>query len=167
MTRHLAWAVALLVALAGCSAGRSFDTTKFEPLHRAGRELREHVAGGVTLPVYREAIGKYATEVSLAAEKASGDREHEFVASHQKALEAFRDALTVWELKFKRRVPADTPATAADAPELPRLIDEYPITGKGSGATFAFSLDDAQQTIWTRATGSLAIADGIYLNTPP
>jgi hypothetical protein len=135
------------------------EQTKYEQLQRAGRELRENVNQGVTLMVYRELVGKYATEVSLAADKAESEMERGFVAQHQKALEAFRAVLTLWNKQLKDNSKT---VRVADGPEFKKIADDYSFMGTGTGDGFTFEIDTARQAIWTQAGNALDSADRTY-----
>jgi len=93
--------VVLLLAtlVAGCSD--KIDQTKFDALNRAARAVRESTAIGVNLLKFREIVSTYATEVSLATDKASSPNEREFLRFHTEALEAYRASLETWGQKIR------------------------------------------------------------------
>jgi hypothetical protein len=156
--------LALSVAMAACNliVPAKIDQAKFEQVHRAGRDIREHVTSGVSLITYRDLVGKYATEVSLAADKSQSQLERQFTAQHALALQAFRDCLTIWNRKIQ---DSRTYLTAAE-PEMKRIADTYSVDGSGTGDSFSFGIDGAIQTIWQKADVFLNRADALYRGDP-
>jgi len=157
----LRWNLAFCLALSACSnplSRATLDQAKFEAVHRAGRDVREHTATGVALIAYRDLVGKYATEVSLARDKAASDLEKAFVGNHQRALTAYRDAATIWTLKLQGREFAHMGDEGYQ-----RVVDDYSVPGTGTGVEHVFKIDDAIQIIWGKADAILKAADDIYL----
>jgi len=148
----------IFAALLVCShCAPRVDKQKFEPLYRAGKNIEGAVAVGVNLLKYRELLQGFATEVSIANDKVANDAERALLKNYEEALVAYKDAGAVWE----KRLKGDT-LSPADDPELVRIADAYPISGRGSGRAFTFSGEAAVQTIWVRAGARLKAANDLY-----
>lgn len=167
--KRLAPVVLLIMSVASCGGSSvitkaSLDQAKFEPVHRAGRATREACAIGVSLVRMRELAANYATEVSLASDKAGTDLEKQFVALHSGALQAYRASLTVWDEKIEQSRSGRVCSNVSQSSMmLTPVIDEYALPGeKLSDTAFCFQPDPAIQKIWGQADGKLAIADAIY-----
>lgn len=167
LCRRLVVAHAAVLALSVCSAcdlpavfHTKVNQAKFATLHRAGREIRENITSGVNLVRFSPLVGNYGTEVSLAMDKAKGQVEQDFVEQHSKALEAYRDSLSLWNAKLG--VNGSTTLTAADGLGR-RIADTYTVQGSGSGRAFTFEIDAALQRVWAHAAALLVRADEMYL----
>jgi hypothetical protein len=151
---------AVLVAIVSACSTPKLDQAKFEAVHRSGRLTRENVGGGVTLLKYRELVGAYATDVSLANDHASTDLEREFVALHQAALKSFKDSLKVWGLKLAQGGNEITSNIDENSIGLEKIADEYSIAGKSVAPTlWKYSADAIIQAAWQRAAAKLDAAD--------
>jgi hypothetical protein len=147
----------IIVAILVCSSCASrIDRQKFEPLYRAGKNIEGALGVGVNLK-YRELLQGFATEFSIANDKAANEAERALVKRYEEALSAYKDAGTIWE----KRLKGDVLAPAGD-PELVRIVDAYPLSGSGSGTAFTFSGQAAVQTIWVTAGARLKAANEMY-----
>lgn len=167
--RALILSAALVTSIAcGAVVPAHLDQQRFDGVHRAARAVRENVNTGVTLLTFRELTGTYATEVSLANDKASSVIEKQFLTLHSAALGAYRDSLTVWNEKLTQnngpRIYANISQTSRG---LERLADDYPIEVKRDGTLVSFEADPAMQTMWSRASAKLDAADAIYRGQEP
>src|SRR3954468_20088855 len=90
--------IAAVLTTVACS--QKIDQAKFDGLHRAGRTVRENTSVGVALLKFRKGVSQYATEVSLATDRASSPIEKEFVGLHATALKSYKDSLSVWNAKL-------------------------------------------------------------------
>lgn len=148
----------MVLALVGCSS--KIDQQKFDALNRAGRTVKENTAVGVTLMKFRDVMSAYATEVSLAQDRATGSLEKRFVVVHGEALKAYRDSLVVWNSKLEHH-GADGLA-AYPGSDLRRIVDDHGLEGAFSGDNFMFDADPAIQKIWIDGRIKLDIADALY-----
>lgn len=160
--------VAITLLVAGCSQYSRLNQQKFESVHRAARLMRENVTGGVTIVKFRELVGAYATEVSLAADKAHTETERTFVGFHEAALKSYRDSLQVWTVKLNQGggdlVTANTNANSIG---LEKIADDYSIVGKALVPTlFRYSADELMQAAWHRGAAKLDAADALYRGEP-
>ena len=127
MTRLLLAFIALQAV--ACSAG-IVDKARHENLYRAAKNMEGAISVGVNLLRYRELLQQFATEMSIAKDKASNQAERDMVAAFDNAFLAYRDAGTLWE---KKMGGSEQLSPSGDA-ELMRITDAYPISGTGSGA---------------------------------
>jgi hypothetical protein len=151
------WPVFFWIALCTVACSTGVDPQKFAAVHRAGRAVAEHVTSGVSYAQYADLVGTYSTEVSLAADTATTDRERALVATHRAALTAYRDALTVWSQDVQ-----GTRTLHASSPDYKRIADDYGVPGQGTGADFSFTTRDAREAAWTKAAALLTQATAQY-----
>jgi hypothetical protein len=149
--------ILVLTATIASGCGK-LDQQKFERVHRASRDVRENLSSGVTLIKFRELVGAYGTEVSLATDQAKATVEQDFVKRHQYALTVYRDSLTLWN---KTLANQSKTIQIDSEPELTKIADRY---GVGSGNVTAHFLDveEARQKLWSRASAVLTFADEEY-----
>lgn len=144
----------LLLFLSACSRG--IDQAKFAAVYRAGQDMKSATEVGSTLARYRELLQAFASQVAQAKDAARNDREQAMVGQFDAALTAYRDAADAWTIKIDRpTIPDDSPLIAKYA-----LPSEAPIA---SAPTYrVVSAEAALQTIWSKATAAINIANAIY-----
>jgi hypothetical protein len=145
-----------------CSSSKieKIDQQKFESVYRSGKGIESAVGVGVNLLKYRELVQSFATEVSIASDRAATDKEKELVGAYAGALLAYKDAGAIWGKKLNTSW-----LRPADDPEVMRIYQAYPISGDGKGSDFRFTIDSAMQTIWQSAGALVAHANDLYNGT--
>jgi len=163
--------VVALVLAASCTSPPpvKIDPAQFEPLHRAARATRTQTAVGVTLPAFRDLVGKYATEVSLAGDRAHSPLEQQLVGLHAGALTAYRDSLTIWEKKLEAGKDTAITLTLWGSVGVRKIAEEYAVAGEPiqDDSYRSYSLDAIMRAAWHRAEGKLDAADALYRGGPP
>ena len=147
----------LFVLLTLCACSAKIDQAKFEAVYRAGKSMEGATSTGVTWLKYSELMQAFATEVSIAKDKAQSTIEQELVSLYGEALIAYQDAQIVW----RKKIGHDGNLGISES-EMKRIVEAYPIQGAGSGSSFSFSPDQAIQTIWVRAGAKLRDANEKY-----
>lgn len=144
-------AALFIVVMAGCTP--KVDQQKFEPLYRAGKVISGAATVGVTKLKFGEMLGQFATEVSIAKDKATNQPEMNLVRTYTDALAVYQDSATVWDAKFN-------PSQRSDDSEIQRIAATYGLPGGVIGDPIDY--DRALQVLWTQAALKLRVADGIY-----
>jgi hypothetical protein len=159
-TTAVAVVAACGLVLVGCSSSGKIDQMKFDGVYRSGKAMEGATGVGVNLLRYRELVQSFASEVSIANDRAQTSTEREMVAQYAKALKAYRDAETLWTMKLKG--PAEV--TIGSDSDLRRIVfdDDYRIDGSGAGSGFRFKLEEAVQALWSTARGRLNEATRLY-----
>jgi hypothetical protein len=149
----------------GCGGSAKIDQMKFDGVYRAGKAMEGATGVGVNLLKYRELVQAFASEVSIANDRAQTGSEREMVAQYAKALKAYKDAGDLWT----RKLQGGAELTVGSDPELLRIArdEDYSIDGTGSGSGFRFKLDDAVQSLWRTGRGRLTEATRLYTGQAP
>lgn len=87
-------------ACSGCT-NPDVDRTKFDATYRAAKAVESAANVGVNYQRFSEVVQAFTTELSIAKDKATSDKERELVSSYTKALDPYRDSLTVWAWKIE------------------------------------------------------------------
>jgi hypothetical protein len=154
-------AAVVSLLLSSCSwKQEAIDQQKFDGVYRAGKGMEGATGVGVNVIRYRELLQAFATEVSIANDRAHSAREREMVGQYAGALQAYQDAGFLWGKKLDG---AKRLSMSSD-PEVRRIVlnDAYNINGTGSGESFSFEIDDAVQVLWRSARIRLSEANRIY-----
>jgi hypothetical protein len=106
-----------LVALVGCKAAPpppppaparpvpAIDQQKFEALYRSAKTMQASLSVGLTYVKFGELKQALATEISIAADKASSEREKALVAAYADILTTLQDSAALWEKQIKDHNP--------------------------------------------------------------
>lgn len=86
---------ATFIVLSGCSA--RVDQKDFESLYRSGKAIAGATGVGVNYPKFSELVQAFASEVSIGVDRANNKPEKAMIENYMKALEAYKDSLTVWK----------------------------------------------------------------------
>ena len=151
---------AAMCATNGCSS--RIDQARFEGVYRAGKALAGATDVGVVLLRYRELLATFASEVSIASDKANSKSEREMVRLYLDALRAYKDVETLWAAQFAPGQSGTVGAT--DGPEFKRMLDDYQITNEGTVDNPRLNLKAAMQVVWVTARAKLDGANRIYNN---
>jgi hypothetical protein len=150
----------ILILGAGMACGRDHvDQAKFDRVYRAGKAMSSATGVGTDVLRFSELLQNFASEVSIARDKAQSTSEWELIRLYEDALKAYYDSRTIWQLKLNG---TDRIVNSSVSEEVKRIEEQYPIRGQGSGSGFSFKVDDAIQTIWARASAKLQVAEDIY-----
>lgn len=103
--------VLLAVISVGCSEKTESEPPKpafrpevFEPVNRAATELQSAQDVGMNRQRFGELLGRFATEVSLVKSKADSEREQRVILGYSEALQIYKDAAAIWDVKLQ--IPA-------------------------------------------------------------
>lgn len=152
--------VALCVLSLGCARG--VDQQKFDGVYRSGKSLEAALSVGVNYLRFGELVQAYATEVSIAQDKATNAAERDLVKLYAEALAGCQDSLLIWKLKLDQSGNLNVNSR----PELRRIADVYGIEGQGSREYFNFDPDQAIRTIWAVISSKLSNANAVYNGKP-
>jgi hypothetical protein len=148
----------------------SIDTKKFEAVQRAGQGLRSAVGLGVQVARYRELLQTFDQEVAIARDNATNDSERKVAEAYGEALSIYRDALTLWSVKFnafnvavrdlgaRLGAPYNGMEKLPDQkdPELVAVLARYNIKADKDGDV---AVDRYVKLIWQKASESLDAAN--------
>jgi hypothetical protein len=77
------------------------DRAQFESLYRSAKRIQSAAQIGVNYLKMSELVQSFATEASIAKDKASTEEEKELVDLYASALKAYADSRTLWKNKVK------------------------------------------------------------------
>ncbi len=140
--------ITLVSVVAGCDRKPTFQTN-YEPMYRAAKALKAATAVGLSSQQLGERLQEFATEVSIAADRAETPEEKALVAAHLAALDAYKDSHAVWNSTIQSYSQVND--------DLEPLVAKYklPVTN----GKFA---DGAIQVIWKAASGHVDKATALY-----
>lgn len=91
----------LLCLVSACAQPKNrnpvVDQAKFQDLYRSAKAIEGATSVGLNRPKFSELLQAYATEISIARDKAITKAEKDFVNLHLAALEVYQDSATVWD----------------------------------------------------------------------
>lgn len=166
-------AVALALVAVACKGEAPkpvpvIDRAKFEPLYRAGKTIESASAVGLNLPKLNELIQGFATEVSIAKDKASAEKERVMVAKYEQALQAYQDCATLWQQKIVfsnwEGVPFRAPGRESTS-ELVPIVSRHKLntaTITKNGVQAEVITEDGVSLILVSASKTLAEANKAY-----
>lgn len=154
MTATRIVAIGLLSAsLSGCSGGPSSKPTAadprpevIEPVYRAATELRAAQDIGMNRQRFGDLLQKFATEITVARDKAESPREQQVIQIYSDVLRIYKDSAAVWDVKLS-------------IPDLKNLADQT--------ARMRASVSDSNDAILQSSAFKMAVIEGIPLNTYP
>lgn len=141
-------AVVLLGIGGGCERKPTFQA-KFEPMYRASKTVQAATGVGVSYQQLGELLQRFATEVSIAADRSETPEEKALVAANLAALETYKDSHAVWNSTIQ--------SYSQVTPGLQPLVGKYklPVTdGKFDHG--------AIQVIWAAASEHVNKATALY-----
>ena len=114
-------AVILSVAVGSCASPTvpPIDAKKFDGLYRAAKTTEAAINMGINHEKFGDAIRAFATELSIATDKAGTDKERELVRLYSETLTAYRDSDEMWRLKIDSAI--EKPVKSADDFDRKRL----------------------------------------------
>jgi hypothetical protein len=160
MRRRIGSVVTITACLLVVSCSRRVDQHKFESVYRAGKAIEGSLAVGVTYMKFTELVQSFATEVSVAKDKAANPAERQLVELYGEALTGCTDSLTVWKLKIEN--PRDTRIDVSDNADVRGIIDTYAIQDGDPHAYSNLEPSGAMHLIWARVGAKLAAANRLY-----
>lgn len=139
--------------VSGCSVGPASKPTAadlrpevIEPVYRAATELRAAQDIGMNRQRFGDLLQKFATEITVARDRAESPREQQVIQGYSDALQIYKDSASVWDVKFS-------------IPELKNLADQT--------AKMRASVSDNNDAILRSGAFKLAVIEGIPLNFYP
>jgi hypothetical protein len=130
------------------------DARKFEGTYRAAKALESGTDVGVNYQRFGELVQAVVTELGIASDKATNEREKAVLASYQDALGVYRDSFMLWKHKVED-VRANPPGAIYVGPEVRVVVDRYRLpvqvhTYPASGETWESLPENAIQEIWRK-----------------
>src|SRR4030095_10400373 len=77
------------------------DQPKFEPLYRASKSIQGAIGVGLTYPDFGKLLQSFASEISIAQDRARSADEQQLVKHYADALSVFKDSATLWQKKIE------------------------------------------------------------------
>jgi len=96
--RPLAWCLLIIAPIAVAQD----DQKKFEPVYRAAKAVEASAVIGMDNHKFNDLLQTFATEASIAQDKAETAKDREIVEQYQKVLEIYTDSKTLWDKKIKQ-----------------------------------------------------------------
>lgn len=128
-TRFLAVALLLPLAPGGCSGPPAPQVAKpdprpevFEPAYRVAAELRSAQEVGMNRRRFGELLEKFATELTLARDKAQSAKEQQVIRGYDEVLGIYKDAAKIWDVKIS-------------VPEIKDVAEQQARDGAAAGST--------------------------------
>lgn len=161
----------LLLFLSGCSRVQQapqpqVNQAKFEGLYRAGKTVDAAVGVSVTLPKFRELVQAFATELSIAKDRASVAEERRLVDLYADALNVYRDSLALWDAQIDQHSKiADFNAGLLCYGDVQEIAARYglPCVEYGPDGMKVVP-NESQQYLWSVAGVKLRKANASYLS---
>jgi hypothetical protein len=144
------------------------DQKKFEPLYRSAKAVQASLAVGLTYAKFGELLQAFATEVSIAKDKASTAKESELVRLYREALLTLQDSNLLWKAKVAGAGYDFIPdGRIIVAPELQPTVEKYQIQTRKermqySKTTFDSIAEESIQLVWAKAGEQLDMASKAY-----
>lgn len=143
------------------------DQKKFEALYRSAKTVQASLAVGLTYAKFGELLQAFATEISIAKDKASTPKEAELVGMYRDALVTLQDSSLLWKNKLSSAsydfIPAGRIFVEA---ELEPLIVKYQIPKRKERTSFSKGFDSIPeasiQLVWAKAGEQLDMANKLY-----
>lgn len=158
MRNELLFLTMLAVALGGCTgeppvrseilepANRAEPAVRsemLEPVNRAASGIIAATSVGVTFPKYSESVIALATELQIVWPKARTKEEREIMKEFEAAQVAYKDGVSVWNLKIKNG-PILAPYHSAAVEE---LAQKYGVQKLSTGN---YRADEILQGAWSK-----------------
>ncbi len=136
LRRSLISLLIFLLAAVACSKPQkkaAIDQAKFEPLYRAAKAVQGSTSVGVNYLKFSELLQTFATELSIAKDKAQTANEKKLVEMYAGVLTDYSDSLSIWTAKnvavsakqiFGDLIPANAILDAAARQGLPVTDEE-------------------------------------------
>lgn len=109
MSAARSYGIVLLMSLtlAGCSNPPAPVASQpdprpevYEPVYRVATELRSAQEVGTNRQRFGELLGKFATEVTMAKDRARSAKEQLVVGGYEEVLQIYKDAAKIWDVKI-------------------------------------------------------------------
>lgn len=91
-------------------ASAQVDQKKFEPVYRAAKAVEASANIGMDNHKFNDLLQTFATEASIAQDRADTANEREVVAEFKRVLEIYTDSKTLWDKKIKQEQEQATEA---------------------------------------------------------
>ncbi len=114
----------------------------YEPVYRVATELRSAQEVGTNRQRFGELLSKFATEVTMAKDRARSAKEQLVVGGYEEVLQTYKDAAKIWDVKIS-------------IPEIGQIADQQAKTSLVTGSNDGILRNFTFQT---------AISKGIPLN---
>lgn len=121
------------------------DSAKFESLYRSAKAVEGAQAVGVSYVRFGEFLQAFATEVSIARDKAASAEERRMVGAYADALATLQDSLALWRAQFDTKAKQTAEQVAARYSRW-------------------FSEQELLQKVWSVALSQMEAANKMYLS---
>jgi hypothetical protein len=142
------------------------DQKKFEPLYRAAKTIQASQVVGVNYQKFGELLQAFATEISIARDKASSAKEEGLISKYADALLTLHDSGALWKEQIDDArydfIPAGRIFVEAS---IEPIVAKYSLprrTHKGSGKPWQSISSDSIQLLWSKASEQIDTANKLY-----
>lgn len=142
------------------------DQKKFEALYRAAKTIQASQTVGVNYRKFGELMQAFATEISIAKDKASSPKEERLISAYVDALLTLHDSGSLWKEQIDDARYEFIPAGRifVEAPIEP-IVAKYSLpqkTHKGYGKPWQSISSDSIQLLWSKASEQIDAANKLY-----
>jgi hypothetical protein len=175
MRPHLTLVLVVMSALTACKREPPpppvkqpvIDQKKFEPLYRSAKTVQASLDVGLTYAKLGDLLQAFATEISIAKDKASTPKETELVGMYRNALLTLQDSGLLWKHKLAGAgydwIPDGRIFVEA---ELLPVVEKYEIPTKHERTSFSKGFtsipEKSIQLVWAKAGEQLQTANKLY-----
>jgi hypothetical protein len=132
------------------------NRAKLEPLYRSAKTIQAAIGVGLNVPRYAELLQGVATEVAIAGDRATTEKEKAIVTAYAAAVMTLHDAQTLWT---KRNENSDGGGFVRIEGEAARLVEKYNVP---TDKKYGIYGDEGIQAIWARAGEQINAATKLY-----
>lgn len=172
MIRKLSILVICTFFCVNCSS--KINQKNFEKLYQSAKAIEGSVSVGVNFQKFGELLQHFATEISIASEKAKSEEEKELLKTYLEILDIYKDSLRLWNFKISIScatfypVPCPIPSGYIYIDKDDPILKKYEFTiSKNPNAVGSFTCcylqEDSIPKIWSKAHEKLEKANNLYL----
>lgn len=175
----LAVPIPLLLTLAGCRKAPppsppappmvkrpAVDQKKMDPLYRAAKSIQASQTVGVNYQKFGELMQAFATEISIAKDRASSQKEQQLVTSYAAALVTLHDSGVLRKEQIDDSRYNFIPAGRIFVEQsLAPIVAKYSLakkTHKGYGRPWESISADSIQILWSKASEQIDAANKLF-----
>lgn len=142
------------------------DQKKFEALYRAAKTIQASQTVGVNYQKFGDLMQAFATEISIAKDKASSPKEERLISAYAGALFTLHDSGALWKEQIDDARYEFIPAGRifVEAPIKP-IVAKYSLpqkTHKGYGKPWQSISSTSIQLLWSKASEQIDAANKLY-----
>ena len=131
------------------------DTTKFDGVNRASKKVEASMNIGISYQQFGELLQNLATEILIARDKISTDREKAILGRYSEALDIYKDSHLLWKYKIEDHAKGDVFAlfdVIEVRPDMIPIISKYNLSEKKyTDPVFSTISVESIKIIWIKA----------------